>query len=118
MRRRDFIICLVGTAAAWPLSMGAQQKAMPFIGVLDGGDPGPFLSEFGRGLRDLGYVEGKNMQIQVRAAAGKSELLPSLAEELVRQKVDVIVARLTPAVRAAKEVTQTIPIVMAPAGAP
>jgi putative ABC transport system substrate-binding protein len=98
--------------------MRAQQKAMPVIGVLDGGDPGPFLSEFGRGLRDLGYVEAKNIQIQVRAAAGKSELLPSLAEELVRQRVDVIVARLTPAVRAAKDATQTIPIVMAPAGAP
>jgi putative ABC transport system substrate-binding protein len=118
MRRRDFIVCLVGTAAARPLATHAQQKAMPVIGMLDGGDPGPFLTEFGRGLRDLGYVEGKNIQIQVRTAAGKSELLPSLAEELVRQRPEVIVARLTPAVRAAKEATKTIPIVMAPAGAP
>ena len=91
---------------------------MPVIGVLDGGDPGPLLSELRRGLRDLGYVEGQNIQIEVRSAAGKLELLRGFAEELVRRKVDVIVARLTPSVWAAKEATKTIPIVMAPAGAP
>ncbi len=71
-----------------------------------------------RGLRDLGYVEGQNIRIEVRSAAGKPELLRGLAEELARHKVDVIVARLTPPVWAGKEATQTIPIVMAPAGAP
>jgi putative ABC transport system substrate-binding protein len=119
MKRRGFLSALVGCAVALgPVASRAQQKAMPVIGVLDGGDPGPLLSEFRRGLRDLGYIEGQNIQIEVRSAAGKSELLRSLAEELVRRKVDIIVARLTPPVRAAQEATQTIPIVMAPAGAP
>ena len=119
MKRRDFLSTFAASAAAlWPAVGHAQEKPVPVIGVLDGGDPGPFLTEFGRGLRDLGYVEGRNIQIEVRSAAGKSELLRSLAEELARRKVDVIVARLTPPVRAAKDATQTIPIVMAPAGAP
>jgi putative ABC transport system substrate-binding protein len=120
MRRRDLLTALAGGAAtvASPRAGRAQQPRVPLIGVLDGGDPRPLLSEFGRGLRDLGYIEGQNIQIEVRSAAGKSELLPALADELVRRKVDVIVARLTPPVRAAKEATQTIPIVMAPAGAP
>src|SRR5205814_5643346 len=116
---RDFQRTLAASAAAlWPAVGHAQEKPAPVIGVLNGGDPGPSLTEFGRGLRDLGYVEGRNIQIEVRSAAGKSELLRSLAEELTRRKVDVIVARLTPPVRAAKDATQTIPIVMAPAGAP
>ena len=118
MRRRDLIRFLAVGMTVWPLTLCAQQMAMPVIGVLDGGDPGPLLSEFRRGLRDLGYVEGQNIQIEVRSARGMPELLQGLAEELVRRKVDVIVARLTPSVWAAKEATQTIPIVMAPAGAP
>jgi putative ABC transport system substrate-binding protein len=118
MRRRALLALLGAAAALRPLAARAQQPKLPTIGVLDGGDPGPLLSEFRRGLRDLGYVEGQNILIEVRSAAGKSELLRGLAEELVRRKVDVIVARLTPPVRAAKEATQTIPIVMAPAGAP
>jgi len=118
MRRRDFMTVLAG-AIAYPHLASAQQKAaMPVIGVLDGGDPGRLLSEMGRRLRDLGYIDGQNIRIEVRSAVGKPELLRGLAEELVRQKVDVIVARLTPPVWAAKEATQTIPIVMAPAGAP
>jgi putative tryptophan/tyrosine transport system substrate-binding protein len=115
--RRVFLIGL-GAAITWPLAARAQQKAMPVIGVLDGGDPGPLLGEFRRRLHDLGYVEGQNIQIEIRSAEGEPALLRGLAEELVRQKVNVIVARLTPSVRAAKEATQTIPIVMAPAGAP
>jgi putative ABC transport system substrate-binding protein len=118
MRRRKFVQLAAAAAAVWPLAARAQQKVMPVIGVLDGGDPGPLLSEFRRGLRDLGYIEGQNIQIEVRSAGGIPELLQGLAEELVRRKVDVIVARLTPSVWAAKEATQTIPIVMAPAGAP
>jgi putative ABC transport system substrate-binding protein len=117
MNRRGVLALLAG-AAALPRLAGAAQSAMPVIGVLDGGDPGPLLSELRRGLRDLGYVEGQNIQIEVRSAAGKLELLRGFAEELVRRKVDVIVARLTPSVWAAKEATKTIPIVMAPAGAP
>lgn len=117
MRRRDLLAFVSGAASLWPLAGTAQPK-MPVIGVLDGGDPGPLLNEFRGGLRDLGYVEGDNIQIDVRSAAGKPELLLGLAEELVRENVEVIVARLTPAVWAAKDATQTIPIVMAPAGAP
>jgi putative tryptophan/tyrosine transport system substrate-binding protein len=119
MKRRHFLSTFTASAAAlWPALGHAQEKPIPVVGILDGGDPGPLLIEFRRGLRDLGYVEGQNIQIEVRSAAGKSELLRGLAEELVRRKVDVIVARLTPPVRAAQEATQTIPIVMAPAGAP
>src|SRR3989440_13021061 len=101
-------------AALWPAVGHAQEKPVPVIGVLDGGDPGPFLTEFGTGLRDLGYVEGRNIRLEVRSAAGKSELLRSLAEELTRRKVDVIVARRTPPVRAAKDATQSTPIGRAP----
>ena len=118
MKRREFLFMVPAAAALWPIAARPQQPKVPTIGVLDGGDPGPLLSEFRRGLRDLGYVEGQNIQIEVRSAAGKSDLLRILAEELVRRKVDIIIARLTPPVRAAKEATQTIPIVMAPAGAP
>jgi putative tryptophan/tyrosine transport system substrate-binding protein len=73
---------------------------------------------FRQGLRDHSYVEGQNILVEWRAAEGRTDRAKALAEELVRLKVDVIVAIFTPAVRAAKDVTSTIPIVMAPAGAP
>jgi putative ABC transport system substrate-binding protein len=118
LKRRNFI-ALVGIATiARPIVAPAQKKLVPVIGLLDAGDPGPLLSELRQGLYDLGYVDGQNLRIEVRAAAGKAETLPGLANDLVQRNVDVIVARLTPAVWAAKEATQTIPIVMAPAGAP
>jgi putative ABC transport system substrate-binding protein len=69
-------------------------------------------------LRDLGYVEGKNIQFEVRSAQGQFSRLPELAAELVRSKVDIIVASLTPAVIAARHATSDIPIIMAPAGDP
>ena len=75
---------------------------------------GPFYDA----IRDLGYVEGRTIQFVVRSAEGKVDRLPELAAELVRSKVDVIVASLTPAVAAAKNATRDIPIVMAPAGDP
>ena len=117
MRRRDFL-ALSGGAAIMPSLSRGQGTAVPVIGVLDGGDPGPLMRELHKGLVDLGYVEGQNIQIDLSSAGGKPELLRGLAEELVRRNVTVIVARLTPAVRAAKEASHTIPIVMAPAGAP
>src|SRR5437764_6258095 len=116
MRRRE-LLAVIGTAPLLTRVVVAQSKA-PVIGVLDGGDPRLLLAELRGGLRELGYVEGQNVHIELRSANGKPELLRDLAEELARLKVDVIVARLTPAVRAAKEATATIPIVMAPAGAP
>lgn len=77
-----------------------------------------FAEPFREGLRELGYVEGQNIAIEYRYAEGQADRLSALAAELVRLKVDIIVAAFTPAVRAAKDATRTIPIVMAPAGEP
>jgi putative ABC transport system substrate-binding protein len=90
------------------------------IGILVPGnlDPTPFLSVFKEELRRLGYLEGQNLQFEFRTAKGKMDTLPGLAAELVGAKADVIVTWLTPAVRAAKQATSQIPIVMAGAGDP
>jgi putative tryptophan/tyrosine transport system substrate-binding protein len=116
MRRREFIT-LLGGAAVWPHAARAQQTKMPHIGVLlvAGSE---VLGPFQQALRDLGYIEGKTIQIDMRSAEGRANLLPELAAELVRSKVDVIVASQTPAIMAAKNATRDIPIVMAPAGDP
>ena len=118
MKRREFITLLGGAAIAGPLSAGAQQAKRPTIGVLIPANPEAFLGEFRPALRQLGYIEGQNIQLEIRSADGKTNLLPGLADELVRLKVDVIVAHFTPAVFAARGATKAIPIVMAPAGAP
>jgi putative tryptophan/tyrosine transport system substrate-binding protein len=115
MRRRDFV-ALAG-AAALSRSAAAQTK-MPVIGVLLVGNREPFDSEFRGGLRDAGYNDGGNIRLEYRSAGGKLAALPELAAELVRLEVDVLVASETPAVAAAKRATETIPIVMAPAGDP
>ena len=114
MNRRAFLNALTGSLLAAPLAVGAQQEAkIARIGYL--GDPlaaGPHVLEaFRQGLRDLGYVEGRNLVIEYRDAEGKLELLPALAAELVALKVDVIVAAGTPPALAAKHATKTIPIV-------
>jgi len=80
--------------------------------------PNPTVESFRQGLRELGYVEGKNIIVEYRAAEGKFERLPDLAAELVRLKVDVIVTGGTPSIRAAQHATNTIPIVMANVGDP
>ena len=101
-RRRDFIT-LLGGAVAWPLYARAQQK-IPRIGILiftETEHMGPFRES----LRDLGYLDGRNIQFETRAAEGQVSRLPDLAEELVRSKVDIIVASLTPAVTAARKAT-------------
>jgi putative ABC transport system substrate-binding protein len=118
MRRRDFITLLAGAAVAWPLPLAAQQSKLPRIGVLLTANPEPFWSVFREGVRVHGYVEGQNIQFELRSADGKPELLRPLAEELVRLKVDIIVASQTPAITAARQATSEIPIVMAPAGDP
>ena len=96
---------------------GAEQSAKVWrIGYLSRGTPtapGYDLEAFREGLRTLGYVEGRNILIELRFAAGHLEAFPALAEELVQIKVDVIVAPFTPAARAAKEATTSIPIVFA-----
>lgn len=99
-------------------AVGIGQSRIRTVGILDPGDSTPFLSEFRKGLSGLGYVEGKNIYLDVRSAESRSDLLPRLAGELVQLKVDVIVARLTPALRAVMEATKDIPIVMAAAGGP
>jgi putative tryptophan/tyrosine transport system substrate-binding protein len=111
MRRRKFI-ALLGGAAAWPLTAHAQQAAMPRIGVLVASNPEPFWSEFRAGLHERGYTDGQNIMFEFRSADGKLDRLRSIADELVRLKVDIIVAVQTPAVTAARQATTEIPIVM------
>jgi ABC-type uncharacterized transport system substrate-binding protein len=121
MRRRQFLT-LVGGAAAWPLYASAQQpEKIARIGYLiTGGLTGTPINvePFRQGMRELGYSEGANFIIELRAAGGRIERLPSLASELVDLKVDVIVAVATPAGRAAQQVTNAIPIVVSTMGDP
>lgn len=118
IQRREFIAVFVGgAAAAWSL-IGRAQPAPPRLGVLLVHSREPFSRLFLEGLRDLGYVDGRNIQIEYRSAGGTLSQLPALAAELVRLKVDIIVASETPAVQAAKRATSEIPIVMAPSGDP
>jgi putative ABC transport system substrate-binding protein len=119
MKRRDFVILLSG-AAAFPFTATAQPSKTARVGVLMLGnpDPGFFLREFREGLRNLGYVEGQNIALELRNAKGSAETLNSLARELVALKVDAIVGFQTPSVVAAKQATTEIPIVMCPAADP
>jgi putative ABC transport system substrate-binding protein len=107
-----FILTLALGVISMPLAADAQQPAkVPRIGILrPGSPPDPLVEGFQQGLRDLGYVEGRNISIEYRWAGGREERLPSLAADLVRLKVDVIVAGA--AAVAAKQATATIPIVM------
>jgi len=119
--RRSLIVTLAGGLLAAPLAAQAQQAAkVPRIGYLPFNlATSPYVLEaFRQGLRDLGYVEGRNLVIEYRDAAGKPERLPALAAELVALKVDVIVAAGTPQPLAAKQATRTIPIVFAGAADP
>src|SRR5262245_3418716 len=120
MRRRTFITLLGGAAVAWPFAARAQQFGkIPRLGVLVAlSAPHPFTQAFRSGLRDLGYFEGGNIAIKWRYADAQFSRALKLAEELVQLPVDVIAAYHTPAVKAAMNATKTIPIVMAPAGAP
>ncbi len=117
MKTRAFRGVAIFTIAllAAPLVAGAQQtRKVPRIGVLNiAPRSGPFFQAFDQRLRELGYVEGQNVAIEVRTAEGRVEKLASLATELAGLKVDVIVTPTEPAARAAKEATSTIPIVMA-----
>ena len=108
-----YVMALALLASACPA--GAQQaEKVARIGYLNlRASPDEQDKAFLQGLRDLGYVEGRNITIEYRWAEGKRERLPDLAAELVRLKVDVIVTTATPAIRAAQQATRTIPIVMA-----
>jgi putative tryptophan/tyrosine transport system substrate-binding protein len=119
MQRREFVTLVGGAAASWPLAAWAQQPTMPVIGFLGALSAPRWTSRveaFRAGLRDLGYVEGKNIAVEFRWAEGNYDRLPDLANELVRLKVDVLVTHGTPGTRAAEQATKTIPIVMAISG--
>ena len=97
------------------LAEAQQTKRIPRIGYVSGrGDstPGPSADALRQGLRDLGYIEGKNILIEYRYTEGMPDRIPSLVAELVQLKVDVLISPLLPAIRAAKQATSTIPIVM------
>jgi putative tryptophan/tyrosine transport system substrate-binding protein len=125
MRRRDFITLLGGAAVARPLAARAQQKTERFYRValvlttssvseMAGPDPiHPLTKSFVQRLRALGYVQGQNLVLEPRSAEGKFERFPEIMRELVSIKVDVIVTVANPMTQAAKDVTKTVPIVMA-----
>lgn len=119
MRRRD-LIAFVGAGALASFAAAAQQPKMPTIGVLVVGSPASerFWRLFQQDMRELGYIEGRNVRYEFRSDAGQTSRLPSLAEELVRLKVDLIVAWFTPAALAARQATHQTPIVMALVGNP
>jgi putative ABC transport system substrate-binding protein len=121
MKRREFIT-LLGGAAAWPLAARAQQPAkLPTIGFLGAATlstTSPWSAAFVQRLRELGWIEGRNVAIEYRWAEGRAERFAEIAAEFVRLKVDVIVTHSTPPVVAAKQATSLIPIVFANAGDP
>ena len=113
MRRREFITIVGGAAAAWPLAARAQQKLARIGFLRQAGPHAKQFEAFRDGLRAAGYVEGQNIVIEQRYAAGAYDRLSALAAELVRENVDVIVVDGTAAAKACKGATATIPIVFA-----
>ena len=117
MAIKTIVGLLVGVAlASVHLAQAQQPKKVPRIGYVSAsggpGTPDPRFEAFRQGLRDLGYIEGKNILVEYRYAEGKQDPIPSLVAELVQLNVDVLVSPALPAIRAAKQATKTIPIVM------
>jgi putative ABC transport system substrate-binding protein len=115
MQRREFLTFLGGSMVAWPRAARAQKAPMPVVGFLSSSSPALYtvrLSAFSQGLKDAGYVEGQNVEIEYRWAEDQNSRLSVLAAELVQRQVDVIVAGGgTPAAVAAKAATTTTPII-------
>ena len=122
MDRRTFIGRVAGGLLAAPLAVRAQRVGKVYrIGILEtipAARNAANLDALRKGLRDVGYVEGRNLVIEYRSADGRAERFPDLASELVRLEVDLILTRGTPAARAAKKATETIPTIMATMGDP
>jgi putative ABC transport system substrate-binding protein len=122
MERRTFLAMIPGSLLAAPLAAEGQQAGkvyrIGYLSYLECPIRPEFMSPFRQGLRELGYVEGQNILIECRGALGVTDRLPDLAAELVRLKVDVLVAPSTPSALAAKQATKTIPIVMLYVGDP
>ena len=120
MRRRE-VMLLLGAMTA-PVTLRAQQKAMPVIGFLSASSapssPDPYIVALHQGLSETGYVEGQNFAMEYRAAEGHYDRLRALAADLVGGKVDVIVTPGQVATLAAKNATSTIPIVFTGVGDP
>lgn len=111
--RRTLVAALSSTVAAWPLAARAQPKRIPVIGYLSFAVSQPTLASFREGLGEKGYVEGKNVALEYRFADGNYERLPALAAELAARRVDVIEVAAGPVgLRAARQATTTVPVVI------
>src|SRR6516165_7573074 len=122
MKRREFVTLLAGATAAWPLAARAQQsRNTPRLCFLTF-DPGTLettrFTPFFQALRDLGYVDGQTITIDYLSANGQGDRFPDLAANCVQLSADVIIVTTTPAAKAAKAATGSIPIVMYPLGDP
>jgi putative ABC transport system substrate-binding protein len=115
MRRREFISLLGGTGASWPLAARAQQPALPVVAFINAGSPdgsARYLAAFRKGLNETGYVDGQNVTVEYDWLEAHYDRLPALLADLVQRRVAVIATPAsTPASRAAKAATATIPIV-------
>lgn len=114
MKRREFITLIGGAAVGWPIVGRAQQpNRIPRVGVLASASAtSPIEYAFRQGLRDLGYVEGQNVVLEYKDAAGRTDTLPQLAAELIAAKVDVIFASGSEATSVVRSQTKSIPVVM------
>jgi putative ABC transport system substrate-binding protein len=113
VKRRKFMT-LLGGAAAWPLAAEAQQGKLPTIGFLGAGSPdtaGPWFAVFAQRLRELGWIEGRSINIDLQWAQGRKDRSADIAAEFVRTKVDVIVTYSAEHALIVKQTTATIPIV-------